>query len=128
MLFHSLEISYGTAMGHGIFNLTAGAAAYVTADINDEYLIRHVYLTLMHVIQHLLGAFRPYLIVTGMTEQSNAYDYVPLKGKTFLRLQELLLEARAAAQGYDLVIPYHTDMQIFDNPNLTKTILIYYIC
>lgn len=54
----------------GIFNLRAGAAADVAADIDHVNPVSHVDLALVHVVKHLLRALGPYLIVPRMTEQT----------------------------------------------------------
>ena len=61
----------------------------------------------MHIVQHLFCSFCPDLIVSGMTEQADADDDVAFKGKAFLHLKELFLEACAAAEGYDFVFADH---------------------
>ena len=85
-------------MTHGVLNLRPGAFPDITAKIDDIDGICHVDFTLVHVIEHLLGAFGPDLIISGMSEQSDADNDVAFKGKTLLRLKELLLEAGAAAK------------------------------
>ena len=90
-----------------IFDFAAGAASDVAAYVYDEYFIRHVDLALVHVIQHLLGAFSPYLFVAGVAEEPDADDDVSFEGKAFLRFNELVFEASAAAEGYDFVWALH---------------------
>ena len=90
-----------------VVDLGASALADVAADIDDIDGVSHVDLAFVHVVQHLLRPFRPDLIVTGMTEKADTDDDVAFQGETFLGLKELLLEARAAAEGYDLVFTDH---------------------
>ena len=82
-------------MGLGILNLTAGATADVASDVYDEYFVRHINLALVHIVQHLLGAFRPDFIVSGMAEESDADDDIAFKGEALLRFKELFLETCA---------------------------------
>ena len=90
-----------------IFDFAAGAASDVAAYVYDEYFIRHVDLALVHVVQHLLGAFSPYLFVSGVAEEPDADDDVSFEGKAFLRFNELVFEAGAAAEGDDFVWALH---------------------
>ena len=90
-----------------IFNLRPGAGSDIAANIDHEDLIRHIDLPLMHVIQHLFGAFRPNLIISGVTEETNADDDISLQGQLLLRLHESVLKAGAAAKGNDSILPYH---------------------
>ena len=53
----------------------------------------------MHLIEHLLCAFGPDLIISGVAEETHADDDVAFEGKALLRFDELVLEAGAAAQG-----------------------------
>ena len=95
----------------GIFDFTAGAGADVAADIDDEDFIRHINLALVHIVQHLLGAFSPDLVIACMSEQADADYNVALKGQTFLRFNELVLEAGTAAEGDDFVFSFHKKSQ-----------------
>ena len=61
----------------------------------------------MHVVQHFLGAFGPDFIVPAVAEEADADDDVACEGEAFLRFQELVFEARAAAEGYDGVFAGH---------------------
>ena len=90
-----------------IFDFAAGAASDVAAYVYDEYFIRHIDLALVHVIQHFLDAFSPYLFVSGVAEEADADDDVSFEGKAFLRFYELVFEAGAAAEGDDFVWDLH---------------------
>ena len=81
--------------------------ADISAHVDDEDLVGHVDFALVHIVQHLLGAFGPDFVVATMAEKADADDDVARKGQAFLRFQELLLEARAAAEGYDGVFADH---------------------
>ena len=105
------QISYISAVGLRILNLAPGTAANVVANIDDEDFIRHIDLALVHIVRHLLGAFRPDFIVSAVTEEADADYYVAFKGEAFLRLKELLFKACAAAQGYYFVFADHTEIQ-----------------
>ena len=61
----------------------------------------------MHVVEHGFGAFSPYFIVSAVAEQTDGDDDVSFKGQALLSFQILLLEFRAAAQGYDFVFADH---------------------
>ena len=76
----------------GVFYLRASRTADVTTDIDYIDAVGHVNLSLVHIVKHLLGAFRPYLIISTMTKESNRDNDVFCKCETFLRFQELLLE------------------------------------
>ena len=91
----------------GVLNLTPGAAADITVHIDDEDFVRHINLAFVHVVQHLLGAFGPHLIIARVAKEADANDDIPLQRQTLLRLKELVLETGAAAQGYDFVFAYH---------------------
>ena len=108
VFFSLFQIADRFSVRCGIFDLAAGAAADVAPDIDDKYLVGHVYLALVHVVQHLLGAFRPHFIISRMAEETDADDDVALKRQALLGFDELLLEAGAPAKGYDFVSAYHT--------------------
>ena len=97
----------------GIFDLAPGAAADVASDIDDEDLVCHVDLALVHVVQHLFGAFRPDFIISGMAEETDADDDVSLKRQALLGFDELVLEAGAPAKSDDFVFAYHTTNRLF---------------
>ena len=101
------QVIHYFAVGFGVFNFTASALADVTANIDDEDLVCHVDFAFMHVIEHLLGAIGPDFIVAAMAEEADTDDDVAGEGEAFLRLQELLLEACAAAEGYDWIFADH---------------------
>ena len=86
----------------------AGAGADVAAHIDDEDLIGHIDLALVHVVQHLLRALGPHLVVARMPEQPDRNDNVSLERQPLLRLHELILEARASAQCYYFVVALHS--------------------
>jgi hypothetical protein len=48
---------------------------------------RHVNLTLVHIAQHLLGAFGPNLIISGMPEKPDADDSISSKSQAHMRFQ-----------------------------------------
>ena len=81
--------------------------AYVAAHVDYVDGIRHIYLAFMHVVEHLLGAFRPHLVISGMPEEAYADDDIAFEGEALLRLKELLFKARAAAEGYAWVFADH---------------------
>ena len=91
----------------GIFNLGACTGTDIAADIDYIDSVGHINLALMHIVQHLLGAFCPHFIISGMAKQADADDDVSGKCQALLRFKELLLEARAAAEGYDRVFASH---------------------
>ena len=94
-------------MGLRILYFAAGAGADVAADVDYEYLVSHIDFTLMHVVQHFLRAFRPDFIVSRVAEKAHGDNDIAFKSKALLGFQELLLEAGAAAQGYDFVFSDH---------------------
>ena len=99
--------------------------ADVSADSDDEDLVGHVDLAFVHVVKHGLGACRPYLIVSAVTEQSDRDDDVAFKGEPLLCFYVLLLELRAAAEGYYFVFADHGDVfyVLKSNENITLFIL-----
>ena len=101
------QISYTNALRLGVGDFIAGAFADVAADVDDEDFVGHVDLAFVHVVEHGFGAFGPDLIVTAVTEQTDGYDDVAFKGQTLLCFYVLLLELRAAAEGYYFVLADH---------------------
>ena len=81
--------------------------ADVTAHVDDVDFVGHIDLALVHVVQHLLGAFGPDFVVAAVAEKADADDDVARKGQAFLRFQEGVLEACAAAEGYDGIFADH---------------------
>ena len=81
-----------------VIDLRARAFADIPSDIDDINRISHIYLALVHVVQHLLGTFGPDFVVATMAEQADADDDVTGKSQALLRFQELFLEASAAAE------------------------------
>ena len=102
-----LQVFHRFTVRQGIVDFAPGALADVSAHVDDVDAVGHINLALVHVIQHLLGSLRPDFIVPAVSEQANTDDDVARKGQALLRLQELLLEARAAAEGYDGVFADH---------------------
>ena len=97
----------------GVFNFAAGALADIAAHVDDVDAVGHVNLALVHIVQHLLCALGPDFIVAAMAEKADADDDVAGEGEALLCFQELLLEARAAAEGYDGVFADHVDSFCF---------------
>ena len=79
MCLYLLQVSYCYSLRLCVGDFVAGAFADVTADIDDEDLVSQVDLSLVHVIQHGLGTFCPYLSVTAMAEQTDGDDNVTFK-------------------------------------------------
>ena len=90
-----------------IRNLVTSTLADVAADVDDEDLVGHVDLAFMHVVEHGFCAFCPDFVVSAVSEQSDGDDDVAFKGQSFLCFQILLLELRAAAEGYYFVFADH---------------------
>lgn len=61
----------------------------------------------MHIVQHLLRAFLPDLIVSTVAKETYADNNVAGKRQPLLRLQELVLKASAATEGNNRVTTYH---------------------
>ena len=101
------HVIYFLAMGFGVFYFTAGTGTNVPSRVDDVNAVSHVNLALVHVVQHLFGAFGPDFVVAAMAEEAVADDDVAFEGKPLLRFQELVLEASAAAEGYDGVFADH---------------------
>ena len=95
------------AIPGSVVNLRARAITNIASDIDDIDGIRHVYLALVHVIQHFLRPFRPDFLISGMAEKAYADDNVAFQGETFLSLKELVIEACATAEGYDFELSDH---------------------
>lgn len=111
--YERFQIFHDLAVFFRILNLAPGTVADISAYVDDEYLVRHVDLAFVYIIQHLLGTFRPDFIVTGVAEETDADDDVSFKRKAFLRLKKLLLEASTAAECYDFVFADHWVLVIF---------------
>ena len=107
------QVPYSNSLRLGVGDFAAGAFADVSADIDDEDLVSHVDLAFVHVVKHGLGAFRPYLIVTAVAEQTDRDYDISFKRQSLLCFQVLLLELRAAAQGYYFVFADHGDVFMF---------------
>lgn len=107
MLLCRLEISDLAPVPLRVLDFAPGALADVPADIDDENLIRHINLTLVHIVEHFLCPLRPDLVIARVAEEADADDDVSFEGETFLGLKELVLEARAPAEGYDFVLADH---------------------
>src|SRR5574344_550560 len=90
-----------------ILNLAPRAAADISAHVNHKNLIRHINLPLVHIIQHLLGPFRPHLIIPAMPKQSNGNHYKTLKSQLLLRRKKFLLKLCASAQRHHFILSYH---------------------
>ena len=91
----------------GVCDFAPGAFADVTADVDDEDFVGHVDLAFVHVVEHGFGAFCPDFVVTAVAKQTDGDDDVAFKGESLLSFQVLLLELRAAAEGYYFVFADH---------------------
>ena len=107
------QVHYSNSLRLGVGDFAAGAFADVSTDIDDEDLVSHVDLAFVHVVKHGLGAFRPYLIVSAVTEQSDGDYDISFKRQSLLCFKIFLLELRAAAQGYYFVFADHGDVFMF---------------
>ena len=101
------QVPYSNSLRLGVGDFAAGAFADIAADIDDEDLVGHVDLAFVHVVKHGLGAFRPYLIVSAVAEQSDRDYDIYFKRQSLLCFKIFLLELRAAAQGYYFVFADH---------------------
>ena len=101
------KVHNGFSLFRRVFDLGARALTDIASDIDDIDGIGHVYLALVHVVQHLLGPGSPNLFITGMAEEADTDDDVAFEGETLLGLKEIVLEARAAAEGYDFELADH---------------------
>ena len=95
------------AVTDGILDFRAGTLTDIAAHIDDIDGVRHVNLPLVHVVEHLLRVARPDFLVSGVAEEAHADDDVAFEGEAFLRFDELILEAGAAAQGDYGELSYH---------------------
>ena len=102
-----LKVIYSFAINFGILDFRPSALADVTANVNHIDGVSHVDLAFMHVVKHLFGAFGPDLVISGMSEKTDTDDDIAFEGKALLRFEELLLETRTAAKGYDVVFADH---------------------
>ena len=64
-----LQIPHTNSLRLGVGDFVAGAFADVSADIDDEDLIGHVDLALVHVVEHRLGTFSPDFVVAAVAEE-----------------------------------------------------------
>ena len=94
-------------MRQGVFDFASRALADIAAHVDDVDAVGHVDFALVHVVEHFLGPFGPDFVVAAVAEKADADDDVAGEGQAFLCFQELLLEARAAAEGYDGVFADH---------------------
>lgn len=101
------QIPHTYSLRLGVGDFVAGAFADVAADLDDEDLVGHVDLAFVHVVEHGFGAFGPDFVVSTVTEQTDRDDDVAFKSQAFLCFQVLLLEFRAAAEGYYFVFADH---------------------
>ena len=106
-LIFLFQIPHNYSLRLGIGDFAPGAFADVAADVDDEDFVGHVDLAFVHIVEHGFGAFCPDFIVSAVTEQSDGDDDVAFKGQSFLCFQILLLELRAAAEGYYFVFADH---------------------
>ena len=102
-----LQIQNLLPRGLCILDLAPRARADVAPHVDHVDRIREVDLPLVHIVQHLLGPGRPDLLVPAVPEQPHADHDIALERQTLLRLQELLLETRTPAKGYDGVFGDH---------------------
>ena len=105
-----LQVLHDLAICFSVFDFTAGAFSDIPIDIDDEDLIRQVYLALMHIIQHSLRPLSPDLIITAMPIQAYRDDNITFKRKPLLRLEIMLLEPGAAAESDDFVWADHSGL------------------
>ncbi len=91
----------------GIFDLAPGAAANVSAHVDDKDFVGHINLALVHIVEHLLGTFGSDFIIPRMAKESDVDDNIAFKCQAFLRFKELVLETGAAAEGYNFVFADH---------------------
>lgn len=59
----------------------------VTARIDNEYLIGHINLRQMHIIQHFLHAVSQNLVIATVPEKPDRNHYITFKGKFLLNSQ-----------------------------------------
>ena len=107
------QVPYGNSLRLGVGDFAAGAFADVSADIDDEDLVSHVDLAFVHVVKHGLGAFRPYLIVSAVAEQTDRDYDITFKRQSLLCFKVLFLEFCATAEGYYFVFADHGDVFMF---------------
>ena len=94
-------------MSFGILNLRACTGADITANIDDKDCVGHVNLPLVHIVQHLFCPRGPYFFIATVTKEADTDDDVAFESETFLRFEELFLEACTAAEGYDWIFADH---------------------
>ncbi len=107
VLLRRLKVFDAFALLYGICYLPSCAFANVSADVDDEDTVCHVYLVQVHVVEHGFGAFSPHLVVARMTEQSHADDDVAFEREAFLCGKKGIFETCAAAEGDDGVAALH---------------------
>ena len=94
-------------MSLGICDFSPSALTDVASDVDDEDFVGHVDLAFVHIVEHGFGSFGPDFIVSAVTEQTDGDYDVAFKGQALLCFQVLLLELRAAAEGYYFVLADH---------------------
>ena len=91
----------------GVLYFRTSTGANISTNIDNVDGICHIYLPLVHIVQHLLGPGSPYLIVTRMAEETDTDDDIAFESETFLCLKELFFEASATAESNDRESTYH---------------------
>ena len=69
--FCLFQIPYDDSLRLSIGDFIACALADVAADVDDEDLVSHVDLALVHVVEHRLGTFSPDFVVAAVAEGSD---------------------------------------------------------
>ena len=67
--FCLFQIPYDDSLRLSIGDFIACALADVAADVDDEDLVSHVDLALVHVVEHRLGNFSPDFVVAAVAEE-----------------------------------------------------------
>ena len=84
-----------------VFNFGLGGRTDITVNIDNKYLVGHINLALVHIVQHFLCA------VSDFTEKADAENNITLQSEPLFRRYEFILEPRAAAQSDNLIFVNH---------------------
>ncbi len=68
-------------------------------------LVGHIDFAHVHIIQHFFDAFRPNLIIAGVTEETNTDHDITFQRQPLLLFHKSVFEAGTAAESDDFVLP-----------------------
>ena len=102
-----LQVFDGLAGSLCVGNLTPGTLANIAANVDDKDFICQVNFPQVHIVEHLLHAGLPDIVVARMSEQANTDNNAALQRQAFLRFHEMLFETGTSAERYYFVLLTH---------------------